>query len=106
MVSCFCTTVSLPLNQPHSEASRAAMRSVACPSLTPGILASATLSFFSPTGAANCSAAMLRSPNVIDSDFRPAPASVTLISSGALPITSVSGVSRICGACDSKRGRR
>ena len=106
MAISFCTTVSLPLNQPHSDASRATMRSVAFPSLTPGSLASATLTFFSATGAANFSAAMLLSPSVIDSDFSPAPASVTLISSGALPITSASGVSRTCGGCDSKRGRR
>ena len=78
---CFCSTVSLPLNQPHSDASRATTRSVAGPSLMPGSLASATLTFFSATGAANCSAAMVVSgppaDSVIDSDFRPAPASAT-----------------------------
>ena len=44
--------------------------------------------------------------SVIDSDFRPAPASSTVISSGAAPITSASGASRTCGGCDSKRGRK
>jgi hypothetical protein len=69
-------------------------------------LASATLTFFSATGVANRSTAMRVPPRVIESVFRPAPESLTLISSGALPMTSASGVTRICGGCVSKRARQ
>jgi hypothetical protein len=106
MAICFCITVSLPLNHPQRDASRATTRSVAVPSLTPGSLASATLTFFSATGDANSSAAMLVSPSLIESDFSPDPASATVISSGALPTTSASGLSRTTGGCDSKCGRK
>ncbi|MBS1163941.1 MAG: hypothetical protein H6R03_1837 [Burkholderiaceae bacterium] len=107
MVTFFSSTASLPR---HSEASRAAMRSTAGPSLTPAAFASATSNFFSPAGWANCSAARLTSAPPCDSvaltDFRPVPVSVTRIASGATPSTSVSGDSAICGGVDSKRGHR
>jgi hypothetical protein len=69
-----------------------------------------TLSFFSPTGAANCSEAIGVSvpplDKLTDRDFRPRPLSVTAISSVPLPMTSASGVTSTCGASDSKRGQR
>jgi hypothetical protein len=110
MVSWRCTTLSFPLKNFHSDASRATTRSVAGPSLTPATLARDTLSVFSATGTSNFSEARTVSAppeeSVTESDLRPLPASSTVISSGALPIASPSGATRICGGCDSKRGRR
>ena len=60
------------------------------------------MSFFSFTGSAYCSEARLCSvppaESVAVTDFSPAPWSVTTISTGASPSTSLSGVSVICGA--------
>ncbi len=110
IVRFFSSTATLPLKKFHSEASRAVTRSTAGPSFTPGTFASATAIFFSVTAPSNCSEARLCSVPPWDSvavmDLRPVPWSATWISSGATPSTSRSGGTVICGAADSKRGRR
>src|SRR5688572_24428991 len=110
MARFFWITVSLPPNQRHHERSRAVTLRTAGPSLRPFSLVARTAIFCSGTGWANCSVAIGWSvppdDRVAVTDFSPAPLSLTTISSGAVPSTSASGASRICGASRSKRGHR
>ena len=109
MVTCFSNETSLPLNEFHSEASRALTLSVAGPSLIPLSLAGSSAIRFSRVGCAKSSeASVVSAPpavSVARTDRSPVPSSVTTISSGVeRPITSTVGSTWTRGGSDSKRG--
>ena len=78
IVRFFSSTVSLPLKQCHSEASRAVTRSTAGPSLTPGTFASGDGDLLLAHRLANCSEARVCSVPPADS------VAVTDLQAGAL----------------------
>ena len=109
-VSFFSSVAALPAPQCQSDASLAVTFSVAGPSLMPGTFASATVIFLPGTGFAYCSEASVCSAppweTIAVTDFRPAPASATSISKGAVPMTSACVEKVMLGGSDSRRWRK
>src|SRR4051812_17111487 len=106
----FSSTASLPLPQCQSEASWAFTRSTAGPSLMPETFARLTAIFLFPVAAGYCSEASVCSAppwlKVTVTDLRPAPRSVTSISTGTRPSMSEAGVTLISGGWLSRRARK